>query len=438
MLIGTPAPDDRPGGQRQPSDPAPHASEASGKASAASFSAKRSETCTREASRAPKNTNLDETITRPSLSRSPNKIYIKIFLRCERDRDGQTKTEKSPKETRLHKLEKKRNGGDGKKHSGSFAFWEVYCTNMQYKWTDTGDQATDDLGRQFAKIMRGANRGAIKTRYRYAEAGARFVKWVQPVYKIKKLANLQDKHLIAYAEHLKNSGCTEKYIKNELSALRYIHSITPNTRFGLSDSKKINQAAGLGSTRNHRAASINRAWTDEELEKFCACALRHNRPDIEKMARLTRALGLRLEEAATLRRHELENALRRGEIHLTNTKGGRERFVSLRGDSRAQCEEIIRDVSRGERVFIPENIKTHEYIKSVKDFVLRHREEIQDQERIYDERRSELSWHGLRHAYAQERYQELREQGKDDREARIEIAHELGHGRIEITYVYVP
>ena len=62
--------------------------------------------------------------------------------------------------------------------------------------------------------------------------------------------------------------------------------------------------------------------------------------------------------------------------------------------------------------------------------------------------------HGLRHAYAQERYKELTgwtapaaggpsstdltdEQKAQDRAARIEISGELGHGREQITVVYL-
>ncbi|MGB4311293.1 MAG: phage integrase N-terminal domain-containing protein, partial [Natronincolaceae bacterium] len=94
---------------------------------------------------------------------------------------------------------------------------------MKYKFPETGIKPIDDLGRQFQKIMQRANQGSIKTRYRYADAGARFIKWVQPAFKMQKLANMSDKHLIAYAQHLKNQGLSDKYIKNELSALRYIH-----------------------------------------------------------------------------------------------------------------------------------------------------------------------------------------------------------------------
>jgi hypothetical protein len=62
--------------------------------------------------------------------------------------------------------------------------------------------------------------------------------------------------------------------------------------------------------------------------------------------------------------------------------------------------------------------------------------------------------HGLRHAYAQARYEELtgwpaplvggptrneltREQRERDREVRLEISKEMGHGRIQIMVTYL-
>ena len=45
--------------------------------------------------------------------------------------------------------------------------------------------------------------------------------------------------------------------------------------------------------------------------------------------------------------------------------------------------------------------------------------------------------HAVRHAVAQERYAELIANGKSDREARQEVSSELGHGRINVTKVYL-
>lgn len=309
---------------------------------------------------------------------------------------------------------------------------------MQYKFPETGIKATDDLGHQFQKIMQKANRGSIKTRYRYAETGQRFVKWVQPQFKMQKLANLSDKHLVAYAKHLRTQGCTDKYIKNELSGLRYIHSITPHTRHELGYSAKINKEAGLESTPNYRASQKNQAWTREEVDKFAAEAQANGRPKLAKMIKITHETGTRLEEVTTLRRGQVEDALRTGKLHLVNTKGGRPRDVPLSSEARRLLADSIQSVPRGAYVFVPPDIPIHKFKSQCQDYIHRYRDKIQDPARSKDPSRSELHFHGIRHAYAQEKYRSLREQGLDDHEAREKLAEMLGHGREEITYVYVP
>lgn len=308
---------------------------------------------------------------------------------------------------------------------------------MKYSFPATDNQAINDLGHQYEKIIQKANRGAIKTRYRYAEAGARFVKWVQPAFRMQKLQNLQDKHILAYGKYLQNKGCSDKYIKNEISALQYIHSYVPNTRYELSDSKVLNREIGLQSTPNYKAATLDQSWTKDELSRFCDHTRDHNHKEYGQMAQITYNVGTRLEEIATLRRHEVENGLRTGILHLHNTKGGRPRDVPLSGEARRLFTEAIQEVPRGGYVFVPEGVKIHSFIQSAKDYLYRHRDEFQDPSRKDDPARTELHFHGLRHSFAQNHYVKLRNSGLDDREARREVSEALGHSRESITFTYV-
>lgn len=308
---------------------------------------------------------------------------------------------------------------------------------MRYKFPATGDQATDDLGRQYEKIVKTWNRGSIGTRYRYADAGARFIKWLSRTYKTQKLSNLADKHIIAYGRHLKLSGKTDKYIKNEVSALQYLHAYIPHTRYGISNSADINKEIGLGPTPNYRASDLDQTWNREELERFCRFADEKCRSELARMAEITYHTGCRLEEVATLRRHEVEAALRIGQIYLTNTKGGRPRFIPLTKESRIMLESAISKIPRGGYVFVPHYMTVHSFIQSVKDFIYRYRKEFQDPSRVGDEGRTELHWHGLRHSYAQNTYFECRDEGCTDEEARGEVSERLGHSRKSVTKVYV-
>ena len=308
---------------------------------------------------------------------------------------------------------------------------------MRYKFSATHNQAINDLGRQYEKIMQKANRGSMKTKYRYAAAGARFVRWVQPIYKLQKLQNLADKHLIAYAQYLKKTGLSDKYVKNELSAIRYIHSITPNTRHELSDSRTINKEADLGPTPNNKASNLDQSWTKEELGRFCTYVRDNNHPKYALMAETIYNTGCRLEEISTLRKNDVVNALKTGKLQLRNTKGGRPRSIPLTSEARRLlCESIIA-VPRGGYVFVPEGVKVHSYIQSVKDYIYLHRDEIQDPTRKGDPTRTELHFHGLRHSYAQNYYTELRDRGYTDREARREVSEALGHSRVGITFTYI-
>ncbi len=307
---------------------------------------------------------------------------------------------------------------------------------MKYNFPKTGNQAVDDLGKQFEKIMRHCNQKSIKTRYRYAATGERFVRWVQPTFRLQKLANLADKHLIAYAKHLKSQGLSEKYIKNELSALRYIHSQTPHTRYELGESKKVNVMAGLGSTPNHKARDLDQTITKEELDRFCSYAYERGRPELAKMAESSYATGCRIEEIATLRRNDIEKALRTGVLYLKNTKGGRPRSVHLSVQTKRMFKMVIHDVPRGAFVFIPEGRSVHSYIRSAQDFIYRHRDNFQDPTRIGDPNRTEMHWHSFRHSFADNSYKENR-MDLGDMGARQEVSEELGHSRASITYCYV-
>jgi len=308
---------------------------------------------------------------------------------------------------------------------------------MRYTFPLTGNQQIDDLGHQYEKIIRNASRGSLESKHTYAKAGARFVKWVQPEFKMQKLANLSDKHLIAYAEHLKANGDSDKYIKNQLTALRYIHEITPNTKFQLGDSAKINQEAGLGSTPNNKARDYDQSWARAELDKIVDLARDLHHPEYAKLMEITYSTGCRLDEICTLRRSQVEEALRTGQLHLTNTKGGRLRDIPLSDRARDLLEDAIKDVPRGGYVFDMRGVPIHKFKKSIEDFIYRHRDKFQDPNRVNDPNRAQLHFHGLRHTYAQNYYIELRDQGYSDRAARQKVSDAIGHGRGEITFVYV-
>lgn len=315
---------------------------------------------------------------------------------------------------------------------------------MKYSWKETGIGRVDNLGRQFAKVMKGCNQGSIATRRRYAAACERFVKYVAEKYNLQKIQNIQQKHLDAYAQELLVKGKSDKYVKTDLSAIRFMHRQIPQAKYVLEDGKESNKKIGLYSTPDGRA---DRAWTKEEIEAMQRKAIELGRPEIANVIEAMRKTGMRLDEACTVRRDQVEAALRTGWLHLTNTKGGRPRDVLLSNEAKEFFLKILPKVERGEYVFTPEkfvkNHKIHSFKKSIQDFILRHRDKIQQQDRkntghnVSKGEKGALTAHGLRHTFARTSYGGLIRTGWRKEDAEEEIAEQLGHGRASVTKIYI-
>lgn len=212
---------------------------------------------------------------------------------------------------------------------------------MKKKLKMTGHGVTDNLLRQQEKIIRSMNENRYETRYRYISAEERFIKFTAKDCKLQKLKNVKDKHLEKYIDHLKNEkGASDKYIKTELSGIRFFHNHTPETKNRLEDSTVFNRRAGLGSTPDNK--NIDRAWSEREVEEMKDKANSLNRKEIARVIEVVRATGSRINEIVTLRDSDLRRALKEDSLHLTNTKGGVPRDVPLTDKKRKYLKKFLK------------------------------------------------------------------------------------------------
>jgi len=313
---------------------------------------------------------------------------------------------------------------------------------MNYKRNKCGNGKIDNLGAQLEKVLKGAHQGAIETRYRYAEAFERFITHVGNKFGLQRLQNVQDKHLASYAKSLMEKGSSDKYVKTELSAIRYIHAQTPQAKFELTDSKVFNKDIGLGRTPDGRC---DRAWTEKEIEAAKAYFDKLGRNDVSRAIDLARSTGTRLDEACTLRSNEVEKALKNDVLHLTNTKGGRPRDIPLTPQAKEALENALKNSERGGYVITPQsfaNGNVHGYKADLENFIYEHRCNFQDADRnltahnVAADERAALTFHGLRHLFAREEFERKIEEGLSRYEALREVAQELGHNRAEVTLIY--
>ena len=74
------------------------------------------------------------------------------------------------------------------------------------------------------------------------------------------------------------------------------------------------------------------------------------------------------------------------------------------------------------------NDKTHLAMKRLQCFIAYHRKEFTEER---------ITFHGLRHTYAHEKYNEFINNGKNEKEARRMVSELLGHHRDDVTRIYL-
>jgi site-specific recombinase XerD len=248
------------------------------------------------------------------------------------------------------------------------------------------------------------------------EAGFR---WLRP-------GSLKPKHIQALLDRWKAEGISAGTIKNRLATLRWwAEKVGKESLIAReNDAYAIERRQFV--TNRDKGKDLDPAQVDKVASPYVAMSLR-----------LQEAFGLRREESIKIRPGWADegNALR---VKASWTKGGRERVIPLGTPAQRAVLNEAKKLAKGGSL-IPERST---YKAQLKAF------------RAECKRVGINSVHGLRHRYAQERYfqktgwqcparggptakQLSPEQRSVDQRVRLEISAELGHGRAQITAVYL-
>lgn len=214
-------------------------------------------------------------------------------------------------------------------------------------------------------------------------------------------------------------------MKNDLTAIRFFHRLT-GSHMVLPDNRS------LGMKRTPQGGK-DRAWTDEEYQHMMENAVKLGRQDVVEAMKLARQAGLRIHECTRMTAGQIEDALKESGFQEIKGKGGRLRRVPLNPELRPELERILKEHggNRQSKIFVDPGKQTHQAIRSIERFITNHRQE-------FTERR--ITLHGLRHVYAREEFE--REAGgsnkrREIRAAKERVAQRLGHGRPEVTDIYL-
>lgn len=285
----------------------------------------------------------------------------------------------------------------------------------------------DDLTMDLVRLCRRNRDGSFGTRNNRQRGLSAMADELRHLgYKLPGAASLKPKHVEALIEKWHDDDKTHATIRNRLSWLRWWaeKANKPNVIH------RDNDAYGVG---ERTAATRNRAWV---LDRHKTELIED--PYIKASLLLQAHFGLRREEAMKFRPH----AAVRGDfiaLQASWTKGGRARTVPVTTTEQRRVLQHVLQLVKGQDTLIPNRLSYVEHMKRYE----------------YQTAKAGLrNTHGLRHAYAQRRYQILTGRpcplagGKlwmamslseqlEDRAARRQVSAELGHARLKITDIYL-
>lgn len=316
-------------------------------------------------------------------------------------------------------------------------------------WRYGMKKGKSSIENQCDKIFKHTRSGSYATRARYKASCQQFVQFVNEKYKMQNLRNLQDKHVAAYLQHRLEQGIASKTLKNDLGAIRYMHDLVANAKYELSDNRALVEKYDLDF--DHKKASGDRAWTKEEYEGMKMLAsemvaasndLAGTAAAVRDLLPLCRTMGLRIAEAVCMKRSQAEEALRTGIYKVgAEAKNGLHREVPLSPEGREVLLRRMPYIERGGRIFVSEGEKAHQVVNRVEKYLERHRGRIETSEgqmqRLVDGVSNQLTFHGLRYGYVQDRIIDEMSEGKTWEQAARIVTKEVGHSRIEILKTYM-
>lgn len=275
---------------------------------------------------------------------------------------------------------------------------------------------------------------------RYRNGLRAFCKHLDIKYRSKNFRNLQDKHLINFIEESIAAGVDISTLKTDLSAIIKLHKLIPKTRY------KLTVGNDLLGVEKRTKKQIDRAWTANEYHTAINLALLMNRNDVVWSVKLARNCGVRLEECTALTKIQLKEALNQDFLSLKNTKNGILRDIPLDQNARMVISYILKEAAT-ERIFVYHGRNHQQAKKSIQNWIINNRSKVTEQSGPEHGRldhhkndtilRTKLTYHGLRHSFARERYGEFISKGFSSQTSRKLVAEQLGHGRDDVTLIYL-
>jgi len=243
-------------------------------------------------------------------------------------------------------------------------------------------------------------------------------------FHFQKLSNISGKHLVSYVLHLQENNLAASTIKTDLAAIRFFHDKMSDSKYEL----PTNDELGVELERRH-FGGVDRTWSSTELNKMLSRVLGDDRWDCILAFYLGRFAGLRIHEFFRIDTAAAELALRENAIAIKD-KGGKVRTVPIEDECiTTHLKKQLERAERGHKLLVPDGTPTHKAMDRLECFLYDHRDEVREY--------GYLTFHGLRHTYAAEKYKELTDGGMRELDTHYAVSQLLGHERPHITGIYL-
>lgn len=251
----------------------------------------------------------------------------------------------------------------------------------------------DNLLHQAARAL--AHSGSYKTRYNHSVEVKRFVKILRAKgFGVKKWEKVTNKHVRAVVSQWKSQGLKPATLKEYLSGVRTVARYYGNDRIAATN-------AAFRIANRVYVSSEDKSLPDHVYNAAIALLKESTDPTDHRVAaqmQLQRELGLRKEESFKFSARRDVQA--DGRVLVAGgTKGGRERVILVVSDKGREAIEYARQVGDGRHGNTMPREKSERqweslYYRSLARMGL-------------TKSKAGASSHGLRHAYAQERYRQI-------------------------------
>ena len=301
-----------------------------------------------------------------------------------------------------------------------------------------GPQALKDL-------FGGGHYGTVKA---HSDRWLAFVSWCrsQDGPGVNDARQIDRQTLLDYAEHLRQQveqgAIGIATAQNRLSSVNRTMAALRGDQYV----KVQSPSKALGMQRTTVRTAAPQGQDREQVKRIVEALYEHQLPRAAAIVQLARATGMRLREAilADLPRLKRE-AEHYGKINIQDgTKGGRGGATAPRW---IRVDDHIREALRYAEQISPDGSRN---LLAPNESYLDFQREIVRPARDILHTHNLKGFHELRAAYACERYEQIthhlapinggRGRRLDpclDREARLQISYELGHGRIDVVSAYI-